>query len=199
MSPRRLRPRGLSQPSSSSSQARSSSASASSTVTGAAAVGSSSQSQRRSARLESCPTSSQVRRRREREEASGCPPAPHNSVDQSVIVLDDTLQVRIAILSFSGQTSPHHLSFGFPSQAHILSLNFHRKTLWRKSSRLPVSRSVQTVEGEEEVGQSQYSWRIRSQRPRPPADGGHPPHTYQASTPMKTWPLTRTPSTELWD
>lgn len=55
-------------------------------------MGSSSQSQRRSARLESCPTSSQVRRRREREEASGCPPAPHNSVDQSVIVLDDTLQ-----------------------------------------------------------------------------------------------------------
>ena len=28
------------------------------------------------------------------EQTRGCPPAPHNSVDQSVIVLDDTLQVN---------------------------------------------------------------------------------------------------------
>ena len=34
----------------------------------------------------------QVQRRRDREETSGGPPAPHNSVDQSVIVLDETLQ-----------------------------------------------------------------------------------------------------------
>ena len=48
---------------------------------------------RRSARLASCPGRDQVHRRRERELAGG-PPAPHNSVDQSVILLDETLQER---------------------------------------------------------------------------------------------------------
>ena len=43
---------------------------------------------RRSARLASCPSQAQVQRRREREETSGGPPAPHNSVDRT-IVLDD--------------------------------------------------------------------------------------------------------------
>ena len=96
MSNMRLRSRGLSP----SSQRRTSSAS-SSTVTGGGAGGSSSRSQRRTARLESCPTSSQVQSRRNREETRGCPPAPHNSVDQSVIVLDDTLQVSQAKPSYS--------------------------------------------------------------------------------------------------
>ena len=42
----------------------------------------------RLARLASCPSQAQVQRRREREETSGGPPAPHNSVDRT-IVLDD--------------------------------------------------------------------------------------------------------------
>ena len=45
---------------------------------------------RRSARLASCPSQAQVQSRREREETSGGPPVPHNSVDRT-IVLDDVL------------------------------------------------------------------------------------------------------------
>ena len=64
----------------------------------------------RLARLASCPSQAQVQRRREREETSGGPPAPHNSVDrtivlndvpdsshqedESVIVMEDTLPAR---------------------------------------------------------------------------------------------------------
>ena len=64
----------------------------------------------RSARLASCPSQAQVQSRREREETSGGPPAPHNSVDrtivlndvpdsshqedESVIVMEDTLPAR---------------------------------------------------------------------------------------------------------
>jgi hypothetical protein len=56
---------------------------------------SSSSSLRRSARLASVPGEDQVQRRREGEQSRGCPPAPHNSVDQSLIVLDETLQENI--------------------------------------------------------------------------------------------------------
>ena len=58
---------------------------------------------RRSARLASCPSQAQVQRRREREETSGGPPAPHNSVDrtivrtfldESVVIMEDTLPAR---------------------------------------------------------------------------------------------------------
>ena len=97
MSTIRLRSRGLSP----SSQGRSSSASSS------AVPGGGSSSQRRSARLESCPTSSQVQGRREREQRRGCPPAPHNSLDQSVILLDDILALQVSLHS-PPYTSPHH-------------------------------------------------------------------------------------------
>ena len=110
MSTRRLRSRGLSP----SSQGRSSSASSS------AVPGGGSSSLRRSARLESCPTSSQVQGRREREQRRGCPPAPHNSVDQSVIVLDDTLQVSLLPSPYI-YTSPQQNIFYYP---FILDVKF---------------------------------------------------------------------------
>ena len=42
----------------------------------------------RSARLASCPSQAQVQSRREREETSGGPPAPHNSVDRTIVLND---------------------------------------------------------------------------------------------------------------
>ena len=61
----------------------------SSTATGPAR----SRSRRGTSRLARCPASSQV----EREETRGSSPPPDNFVDQSVIVIDDTLQVCLTI------------------------------------------------------------------------------------------------------
>ena len=66
---------------------------------------SSTSSVRRSARLASFPGEDHVQRRREGEQTRGCPPAPHNSVDQSVIVLDETLQEIQEVFQEGGEAT----------------------------------------------------------------------------------------------
>ena len=95
-------------------------------------VSSSSSSHRRTPRLESL--QAQVGSRREETRARGCPRAPppaappavaHNTVDLSVIVLDETLQARLAIYCVNC------LNKSFLVHRIVSSNICYRRSVWR--------------------------------------------------------------------